>query len=125
LIPVNASEQYSSTVNNDPANKGAAWTVTQNGSTCSPACGTVSPANTLNGTPATYTAPATIPVSPAVTLTATSVEDNTKSANTAITLSTGTVELVPYDLNFGIVKVNRGSRTLTVTLTNTGTSAMA
>lgn len=125
LIPLTASAQYSATVNNDPTNKGAAWRVTQNASTCSPACGTVSPANTPNGTPDTYTAPATLPASPDVTLTATSVEDTSKSQTTAITISTGTVKLVPYTLDFGIVKVNRGSKTLTVVLTNTGTSAMA
>ncbi|HKW24873.1 MAG TPA: choice-of-anchor D domain-containing protein [Terriglobales bacterium] len=126
LIPITASLQYNGTVNNDPTNKGAAWTVTQNGSTCSPGCGTPAPANTLNGTPTTYTAPATAPASPAVTLTATSVEDNTKSANTAITVSTGSVELVPYTLNFGTVKgPGGGSRTLTVALTNTGATALS
>jgi dienelactone hydrolase len=52
------------------------------------------------------------------------VEDNTKSATTAITVGTGTVELVPYTLNFGSVKLN-GSRTLTVTLTNTGATGLS
>lgn len=123
LIPLNASAQYSATLNNDNTNKGATWTVTQNGSTCS-ACGTVNPTTTPPGTPTTYTAPATAPASPAVTLVATSVQDNTKSTNTAITLSTGTVELVPYGMNFGTVKVPIGSRTLTVALTNTGATAL-
>jgi dienelactone hydrolase len=125
LIPITASLQYNATVNNDPTNKGAAWTVTQNGSTCSPTCGTASPPKTLNGAPTTYTAPATLPASTAVTLTTSSVEDNTKSANTAITLSTGTVELVPYaGLNFGLVKIAGGSKTLNTVLTNTGTTAL-
>ncbi|HYL95773.1 MAG TPA: alpha/beta fold hydrolase, partial [Terriglobales bacterium] len=124
LIPLNASAQYTATVNNDNTNKGAAWTVTQSGSTCSPACGTAAPANTPSGTPTTYTAPAMAPAAPAATLVATSVEDNTKSASTAITVSTGTVELVPYSLSFGSVKIN-GTRTLTITLTNTGGSALS
>ncbi|HEX6906211.1 MAG TPA: choice-of-anchor D domain-containing protein [Terriglobales bacterium] len=125
LIPLNASQQYTATVNNDPTNQGATWTLTQSGSTCAPACGTVLPTNTLNGTPATYTTPAAAPASAGVTLTANSVEDGSKSATTAITISTGTVKLAPYGLNFGLVKVNRGSRTLTITLTNTGTASMA
>jgi dienelactone hydrolase len=124
LIPLHASAQYTATVNNDPTNKGAAWTVTQSGSPCSPACGTASPANTASGTPTTYTAPATAPATPGVTLVATSVEDNTKSANTAITVSTGTVELVPFGLNFGRVKTG-GTRTLSITLTNTGGSGLS
>jgi hypothetical protein len=126
FIPITASLQYNGTVNNDPTNKGAAWTVTQNGSTCSPACGTVSPTTTPSGTPTTYTAPATAPASLAVTVTATSVEDNTKSASTAIDISTGTVELVPDVLNFGSVKTRfGGSRTLGITLTNTGGAALS
>ena len=124
LIPLNASAQYTATVNNDNTNKGAAWTVTQSGSTCSPACGMASPANTASGTQTSYTAPAMAPAAPAVTLVATSVEDNTKSASTAITVSTGTVALVPYSLNFGSVKTG-GTRTLTITLTNTGGSALS
>lgn len=124
LIPLNASAQYSATVNNDNTNKGAAWTVTQNGSTCSPACGTALPTPTPSGMPTTYTAPAKAPATPGVTLVATSVEDNTKSASTAITVSTGTVELVPYSLSFGTVKV-AGTKTLTITLTNTGGTALS
>lgn len=124
LIPITASLQYNSTVNNDPANKGAAWTVTQNSSTCS-TCGTVSPPKTLNGTPAIYTAPATVPATPGVTLTATSVEDNTKAATTAITVSSGTVEVVPYILSFGSTSANLGFRTLTTMLTNTGPGALS
>src|SRR5690348_11116141 len=125
LIPINASLQYTATVNNDPTNKGAAWTVTQNGTACS-TCGKASPANAPSGTPTTYTAPATAPASPAVTLTATSVKDSTKSADTAITVSTGTVELVPYTWNFGTVKIPNGaSKTVTVALTNTGATALS
>lgn len=125
LIPLNASQQYKVTVNNDPTNQGGSSALTQSGSACAPGCGTVAPNNILNGT-VTYTAPATKPASPGVTLTVTSLEDNTKSSNTAITISTGTVELVPYILNFGSVKTRfGGSRTLTITLTNTGATALS
>ncbi len=122
LIPENVAVPITATVNNDPTNQGAAWTLTQNGTACSPACGTVPPANTLNGTPTTYTAPGSVPTPAGVTLTATSVEDGSKSAGAAITVSAGTVELVPYTLAFGPTKVGRGFRILTMTLTNTGTS---
>jgi predicted dienelactone hydrolase len=59
-----------------------------------------------------------------VTLTATSVTDNSKSTSAAITLTNGTVQIVPDSLNFGTVKTNH-SKSLTTTLTNTGTSALS
>ncbi|HKU22469.1 MAG TPA: alpha/beta fold hydrolase [Terriglobales bacterium] len=124
LIPLNASQPYTATINNDPSKQNAAWALTQSGSACSPACGGVTPDKTPSDMPTTYSAPATMPATSGVTLTASSVEDGSKSATTTITISGGTVKLVPYGLNFGFVKVARGRRTLTVTLTNTGTASM-
>jgi dienelactone hydrolase len=119
LMPVNATQQYTATVRNDPANKGVTWTLTQGGTSCSPGCGTVAPATTASGAPSTYTAPAAVPANPAVAITATSVTDTTKSGAAAITLTIGTVKLVPASLNFGFVKVGRAS-SMTTTLTNVG-----
>jgi dienelactone hydrolase len=73
----------------------------------------------------TYAAPATLPANAAVTLTATSVTDTTKTSTAAITLSAGTVQIVPYALNFGAVVVNSKSSPRSVTLTNTGTAALS
>ena len=126
LIPVNnGSVNFTATVNNDPTSPPQAnWTLLQNGTVCTTGCGILSPAITASGTGTTYTPPSTVPASAAVTLTATSATDKTKSASAAITLTNGTVQLVPDALHFGNVKVNK-SRTLTTTLTNTGTSALS
>jgi hypothetical protein len=42
FIPIHATQQFATTVHNDPTNDGTNWTLTQNGTSCSPACGTVS-----------------------------------------------------------------------------------
>lgn len=46
------------------------WTLTQGGTARSPACGTIAPACTTSGVAAIYTAPATLPALPTVTVTA-------------------------------------------------------
>lgn len=69
------------TVANDPAGGGVNWTAT-----CSAtACGTLNPASTASGTPTTYTPPIGLTGSFAVTVTATSVTDDTKSASLTVT----------------------------------------
>jgi dienelactone hydrolase len=124
LLPLNTVLQFTATVANDPSNGGVTWAPMQNGAACSPACGTASPTSTLSGTPTTFTAPATAPATPGVAVTATSVEDTTKSAIASVTISSGTVELVPNGVNFGSAFVNGTGRSEQVTLTNTGTTAL-
>ena len=124
LIPINVPLKFTATVANDPGAAGVNWTLTQNSASCSPACGTVSPATTASGTAATYTAPGSVPAAGPVTLTATSVSDNTKSSSASIAVATGTVMLVPASLNFGARLVGSTSSAVTVTLTNTGASAL-
>src|SRR6266853_499766 len=121
LMALRAQQRFTAAVQHDPANHGVTWLLTQAGSACAPACGTVS---SSDATTAAYVAPATMPASPGVTLTAASVTDPTKSASALITLSTGMVKLVPYVLDFGRVKPN-GAKRLTTTLTNTGSAALA
>lgn len=126
LLPVNIAQQFTATVNNDPTNKGVTWTLAQGGTACSPGCGTVAPLSTASGSPTTYTAPPTVPAKPLVTLTATSVTDTTQSAGITITVTSGTVKLVPNILDFGRVLVNHNnSSPQTTTLTNTGNSALS
>jgi dienelactone hydrolase len=125
LIPLNQSQQFVATVANDPKDQGVGWSLTQAGTACSPACGTLSLATTPSASPVTYSAPATLPTSAVVTLTASSVTDTTKISTATITLSSGTVQLVPYTLNFGTVVVNFRSSPRSVTLTNTGTAALS
>ena len=77
-----ATAQFAATVSNDSSGKGVTWSTTCNGATC----GSISPTATVNGSPATYTAPMPPVVTLMVTLTATSVADSTKSASVEITV---------------------------------------
>ena len=91
-VAVNATQMLTATVTNDGANGGAGagvtWTLKQNGVDCSPGCGTISPASTASGAAATYTAPATVPPYPILTVIATSVTDTTKLQFATITVTT-------------------------------------
>ena len=123
LLPLNISQEFVATVGNDVANKGVAWTLSQNGTECSAECGTMSPAITPSGSPTTYTAPASLPANSTVTLTATSVTDTSKSVIATVMVTAGSVKLVPADLNFGKV-ITLNSSALAASITNTGTSTL-
>jgi hypothetical protein len=91
-VVLKAALALTATLTHDGANGGAGagvtWTLTQNSVACSPGCGTISPASTLSGASTTYTAPATVPAYPVVTITAISVTDSTKSASVQVTITT-------------------------------------
>jgi hypothetical protein len=53
--------RFSATVQNDPTDSGVTWTLTANGTPCSPACGTLSLANPVG---VLYTPPASVPPAP-------------------------------------------------------------
>lgn len=131
LMPVNTTQDFTATVHFEPSNKGATWALMQGGASCGPACGTFAPTSTASGAATTYTAPATVPANAAVAITATSVTDTTKSGAAAITVTNGTVKLVPAHLDFGHVKykdIRSGtlrSRSLPLTLTNTGSNVLS
>ena len=120
LLPAGITQQFTATTN-DPTNAGVTWSLTQNGTACAPTCGTIgsTSSNTVG-----YTSPASISASSSVTLTATSVTDTTKSATATVHLATGTVEIVPDSLDFGRVIANQTAGPETVTLTNTGNTAL-
>jgi len=120
LLPLNSTLQVAATVANDPASAGVNWNPTQSGTDCSPTCGNASPSN-----PTTYTAPASLPATSSVALTATSVTDNTKSAAATINLSSGTVQLVPQSLDFGVHLIHQASSPKPFVLTNTGAAALS
>jgi len=101
LLPLNTSQQFSATVGYDAAEKGVTWALSQNGAICSPACGTVSPASTASGGSTTYSPPASLPANPTVVLTAASVTEPASSVTASITLTNGSVKLVPADMSFG------------------------
>ena len=126
LLPENTTQDFAATVTYDASNQGVAWTLTQNATACSPACGTVSPATTASGAATTYTAPSALPANAAVTLNATSVADSTKAATASFTLTKGTVKLVPASLAFQCkLGKNCPPPSQSVALTNTGAAALA
>jgi dienelactone hydrolase len=100
LLPLNGSQTFVATLSNDGTSSGVTWELSQNGTSCSPECGTITPASTASGVPTTFTAPASLPVNPAVVLTAMSVADPMSSAASSLTLQVGTVSIVPADLAF-------------------------
>jgi dienelactone hydrolase len=127
IIPINATQDFVVTVNYDPSNAGVNWTLTQNGASCSPACGTLSAATTASATPTTYTAPASVPTNPTVTFIATSVTDTTKSTSATITITNGTVKLIPASLSFSCKIAPRNlcpPPAQTISLTQTGGAAL-
>jgi hypothetical protein len=83
-LSVSGTATVAATANNDPAKAGVTWS-------CTGSCGTFSGTSTASGTTTTtYTAPSSVPAGGGkVTLTATSVTDPTKSANTSSILITG------------------------------------
>src|SRR6267378_3135481 len=83
-LNVSSARQFTAAVTNDSANQGVTWSLAQSGSNCAPACGALSG---QTATTVTYTAPATVPVNPTVTLTARSVRDTSKSASATITVT--------------------------------------
>jgi predicted dienelactone hydrolase len=121
LMPLNSTLQFAGNVSYDPTAGDVDWSLEQNNAPCPSACGTISPAITASGATTTYTAAAALPVNPAVTVTAISASDQTKTATAQVTLTTGSVELAPVDLSFA----KRGSgATQSSTLTNTGKSPL-
>ncbi len=80
-LAVNATASITATVTNDSANAGVTWSCAPSGT-----CGSFSPTSSASGAATTYTAPATVPSS-AVTVTATSVTDGTKTKSATITIT--------------------------------------
>ena len=124
-IQVNATQQFTATLQNDPSNKGVTWALMQDGASCSAECGTLSATSSASGTPTTYTAPATVPSDPNVAIIATPVADTTAAVGSAITITVGTVKLVPASLSFGHVRVGQSSSPQSTTLTNTGNTTLS
>lgn len=102
-VAVAQSQKFTATVTESA--KGATWTLTQGGTACSPGCGTIAPASTASGAPATYMAPATMPGSGTVTVTATSMENTSKSASATVTLTTQAVGPVAVTPSAATVEV--------------------
>lgn len=89
-VALKGTQQFTATVKNDGSNSGVSWSLTQNGVSCAPGCGTIIPTSTASGAAATYTAPSTGPVTPLVRVIATSVENPLASAGVTMMLTTST-----------------------------------
>ncbi len=102
------TEQFSAQVTNT-TNTAVTWSATS---------GTVSTAGL-------FTAPI-VTVTTTVTVKATSVADNTKSASATVTVNAaiGILTLNPTSLNFGSITVGQTSAVLLTTLTNTGNASL-
>ena len=84
-VVVSTMSNLTAAVSEDSAAAGVTWSVTCGSSQCGSFSATKTPGN--NPT-TTYTAPAAVPTGNTVTVTATSVTDNTKSAHATITITT-------------------------------------
>ena len=108
-VPVNHTQDFTATVQNDPQNKGVVWTLSGAGCT-GVACGALSTTSSASGAPITYTATANVPNPATITLTATSVTDPTSSASATITIFA-----IPTNLAV-VISPKRGGITLSQTL---------
>jgi hypothetical protein len=92
-IMIKATQNFSATVQHDPSNVGVIWSLA---ASCTPdTCGELS--NNTNAS-VTYTAPKAVPNPATVTLTATSVADNTQAATVLVNVSASL--LLPGDYAF-------------------------
>ena len=122
LLPGGTTQQFTVSVNDDPADGGFTLALTQNGTACAPsACGALSGTTT---SPVNYSAPAQVSAPALAALTATSVTDPTKSTTANISLTPGSLAIVPFNLDFGFVPKLETSAPQTLTLSNTGTTVV-
>jgi hypothetical protein len=83
-IPPGGQGTFTAVVNSDPENAGVTWTITCG---TSGGCGSLNPTATASGVSTNYDAPAVAPAGVAVTVTATSVTDPTKTAQATILIT--------------------------------------
>jgi hypothetical protein len=132
-LTVAQSTAFTASVQNDSSNKGVTWSLSGTGC-AGAACGTLANATASS---VTVTAPATVPNPPAVTLTATSISDNTKSGAAKITITAApaiTVSVSPGSASIQVsqsagftasVKNDSSSKGVTWTLSGSGCSGTA
>jgi hypothetical protein len=100
------THSFSATVQNDSQNKGVSWTLSGTGCNGA-ACGSISANTSLSGAPVTYSAPFNQPNPSAVTLTATSISDISKSQAATITVSPAVSVVVsptPISVQFNAIQ---------------------
>ena len=90
-VLIDSNTNLAATVNGDPGSAGVTWS-------CTPTslCGTFTPTSTLSTVATSYAAPSAVPAGNTVTVTATSVDDYTKTASATITVTSNiTVAFTP------------------------------
>jgi hypothetical protein len=113
-VETSGNQSFTATVQNDSQNKGVNWTLSGIG--CSGVlCGTLSAPSSASGAAITYTAPAGLPSSTAVTLTATSVTDGTKSAAATITVTSSAISVTVSPMTSSVQLGQTQAFTATVT----------
>ena len=111
---VSQTQSFTATVTSDAQNRGVTWSLS--GASCSGVtCGTLSATSSASGAPITYRAPASVPTPPKVSLTATSVSDNTRSASTTITVAASNVSVILTPMRGGLTVGQPLNFTATVT----------
>ena len=109
-LATNATAALTATVANDTTNAGVTWALSCY-DTATGACGALS---NQTATTVTYTAPATAPIPPRVTITATSVIDPLKSASSGFPIVVLSVVLSGAPTSLGV----NGTAALTATVNN-------
>jgi len=113
-VQVGGAMQFTATVTPSGANQAVTWSVSGTG--CSGAsCGAVDATGK-------YTAPATVPNPPTVTITASLVADSTADTATVTVVVSPSMSVNLTSLDFGNETINTSSAPKKVTLTNTGTA---
>lgn len=79
----------SSTVTNDRGNNGVDWTLTCGSSSC----GSLTPAHTVSNSATTFTAPTTIPVGNAVSITATASADSSQTVSATVLITGAAISI--------------------------------
>src|SRR5271165_17821 len=87
-VGITLTEKFSATVTPATTSQAVTWSVSQNGSACSPTCGTIA-------SDGTYTAPGTVPATPQVTITATSQANSHATGTATATVVNLTVNVTP------------------------------
>jgi hypothetical protein len=100
-VQVSQAQSFTATVTSDAQSRGVTWSLS--GASCSGAtCGTLSATSSASGAPITYSAPASIPTPPTVSLTAISVSDNTRSASATITVAASNIRVTLTPMRGGL-----------------------
>jgi hypothetical protein len=114
-VQVSRTQDFTAAVTNDSKNMGVSWSLS--GTSCSGiTCGALSATSSASGAAVTYTAPASAPGT--VTLNATSVADNTKSAAAAITVTAPPAIALTISPSSATIQAGVGTQSFAATVQN-------